>query len=178
MSTKNSESPSLSQVATETAQAFGPHAAQLEIAEKAVLIDDMRRLAADERDTVARYREKTVFNRDPGERKDVDEEMGNIIITGDIYGRDVAKGVFGEFKEGGTPAEPRPTEPTPPPPTPPAQNNSNGAWKKLLAAGLLGSGVTLGGTLIGAGLMGGDKDTDTDTNTRYELGGDWEQVGE
>ena len=70
---------------------------------------------------------------------------------------------------------------TPPPSNPPQQTSSKlPAW---IPAALIASGLGLGGAAIGYGLMDKEPakppafmDTDTDTNTGYELGGDWQPV--
>lgn len=152
-SNTSQENP-LQEAITGAAEGFLPNAAKLEVAEKAVYLDDIRKMALDERDTVARYREKKVFGNDAGPRKSEDD-MGNIIITGDIYGQDVSRHVFSEEQTEKQSLAPQP-QPQPSPVTqPPSPQKETSPLKTaaLLGAMALGGGglATLPWLFVGDG---------------------------
>jgi len=168
MSTSNLESPTLQQTAQQTAAEFGPSAAKLEVAEKAVLLDDLRRIGANERDTVSRYQEMKVFGKDPGKAGKAEDSMGHIII-GDIYGRDVSEHIFRETSQQSK-DEPKkePKKKTEQPAQQPAQEAKASPWKTaaLLAA------MAAGGAGIGSApwIISAMRDKpDVDTRNEYDI---------
>lgn len=54
---------------------------KLQTAHDAILVDDLRRMAADERAAVTRYRDKTVFG---GAKNPADPENGELIVADDV----------------------------------------------------------------------------------------------
>jgi len=110
----------------------------LAAAAKAVGLRDHAQMLADHR-----YRERDGYEwmkgTTGGEPREAEgpEGMGDIIITGDIYGREVAERVFGKDS---APSETTETEPT----QQPAQaNTSNWLKNAALAAALLAGGAAV-----------------------------------
>jgi len=122
----------------------------LAAAAKAVGLDNHRKALEDHRRRVYDSH-KWMMGASGGESANMagTEDMGDIIITGDIYGREVAERVFG--KQDSTeqaPAEPEATttEPEPATPTETTETQANTTnWMKnaALAAALLAGGASI-----------------------------------
>lgn len=96
-----------------------------------------------------------------------EDEVGNLVVTGDVYGSDAAE-IIRSLQDG---AEPPPTAPVE---APAFQNGRKLARRMLLAAGaaVLGGGVTLG-----AAWLGGMFDKSAPVNTTVVHPGDTQVLG-
>jgi len=80
---KDESPPSLATAAAEAAEEYLPKAAKLKEVHHAIMLEDQRTLLRDDRDSVRRYRNKTVFgDNDPAHAEEPD--MGDILIADNI----------------------------------------------------------------------------------------------
>ena len=121
---------SVAQSVDEAAEEYLPGMAQLKVAERAVLLEDMRYLAQADREKVRKLEAKKLWGT--SDVNDVKEpEMGDLIVTGDIHvgSRDQAKvpeKLLSQPQLGPT-------------------KSKIPDWAKVVSAVLLGSGLGVGG---------------------------------
>jgi len=74
--------PSLGRAAAEAAEEYLPKAVKLKEMHHAIMLEDLRELAREDRESVRRYRNKTVFGQEAEAQES--EPMGGIVIADNI----------------------------------------------------------------------------------------------